>query len=706
MQLSAKLLLLTSLFVFLSTVAIAQWAQTNGPCGSDVLSLIFSVSNQNDTSIFAGTSNGVYRSTNGGTIWSGVNTGLSSVFERGLRLNTLVVSGTTIFAGGSGGYMGTYDGCVYASTNNGASWVAADSGMQNIAVNVLATSGTDLFAATWGGLFVSTNNGISWARSVALTNPIVTAFHVSNSNLYAGTIDSGVFRSTDNGQSWIQASDGLTDFTVTSFATRGANLFVSTWDGVFLSTNAGANWTPASIGLPTNFVYAFAVSESIIYAGTEWFGVFRSTDDGTSWFPANTGLWQAVVNSIIVSGPNLIAGTNGGTYRSSNGGSTWGVASEGMRDAHIGTLISFGPYLIAGRLGAVSGVYVSSDQGEHWSPGSDTVGANSLAVLGTSIIAAGSGVVYRSTDVGMSWTTSSSGLPLLNVLSVLDTNIFVGTEGLGVFRSTDRGSTWSPTGITYGSIRALVSSGTEIFAGEWGSGVYRSIDNGATWTAANAGLPQRGYVSSLCTHGTEILAAVEDGNNGSWGVYRSIDNGNNWTVKNAGLSLSPIQILFNAGTNLFAGTGDGLLLWSPGDTAWSRADTGLEGVGVMSFAVIGDTIFAGTASGVWSRLLSEMITSVEPRPRELLSQHYSLDQNYPNPFNPVTTIHYALPKSGQVSVKVYNLLGQEVGTLVNEIQEAGFKSVEFDASQVTSGVYFYRIAAGEFTQTRKMILMK
>jgi hypothetical protein len=84
----------------------------------------------------------------------------------------------------------------------------------------------------------------------------------------------------------------------------------------------------------------------------------------------------------------------------------------------------------------------------------------------------------------------------------------------------------------------------------------------------------------------------------------------------------------------------------------------------------------------------------------------SLSQNYPNPFNPVTKIHYALPISGRVCLKVYSVLGQEVATLVDEVQDVGFKSVAFDATQLTSGVYYYRIAADNFTQTRKMVLLK
>ncbi len=85
---------------------------------------------------------------------------------------------------------------------------------------------------------------------------------------------------------------------------------------------------------------------------------------------------------------------------------------------------------------------------------------------------------------------------------------------------------------------------------------------------------------------------------------------------------------------------------------------------------------------------------------------YSLEQNYPNPFNPSTVINYQIPKAGNVSLKIFDILGREVITLVNGIQSAGSYKVELNAKQFTSGVYFYRLTAGDFIQVKKMLLMK
>ena len=89
-----------------------------------------------------------------------------------------------------------------------------------------------------------------------------------------------------------------------------------------------------------------------------------------------------------------------------------------------------------------------------------------------------------------------------------------------------------------------------------------------------------------------------------------------------------------------------------------------------------------------------------------LPEKYSLSQNYPNPFNPVTTIKYSLPQSGDVTLLIYNLIGEEVARLVNGHQSAGEYNAEWNASKVSSGIYFYRLKAGDFVRTRKMVLLK
>ena len=97
------------------------------------------------------------------------------------------------------------------------------------------------------------------------------------------------------------------------------------------------------------------------------------------------------------------------------------------------------------------------------------------------------------------------------------------------------------------------------------------------------------------------------------------------------------------------------------------------------------------------------LTGVKDR---ALPTAFALDQNYPNPFNPATTIDFALPKDARVTLQVYNVLGQQVATLVDEVRQAGYHSVQFNAGQLASGLYIYRIAAGDVTMVKKMMLTK
>ena len=109
-------------------------------------------------------------------------------------------------------------------------------------------------------------------------------------------------------------------------------------------------------------------------------------------------------------------------------------------------------------------------------------------------------------------------------------------------------------------------------------------------------------------------------------------------------------------------------------------------------------------TSTWNQNLG-IITGVTPVSTQIPNE-YKLSQNYPNPFNPVTKINFALPKSGLVTMMVYDILGREVARLVNETKQAGSYSVDFNASNLTSGVYFYRLEVNGYVDTKKMTLIK
>jgi hypothetical protein len=152
----------------------------------------------------------------------------------------------------------------------------------------------------------------------------------------------------------------------------------------------------------------------------------------------------------------------------------------------------------------------------------------------------------------------------------------------------------------------------------------------------------------------------------------------------------------------------GALEWSaryngPGNSSEIPYTIGVDGSGTVYIA--GATEREDFSTKITLIKYSQVTVAVnEDQPEVPIS--YSLSQNYPNPFNPSTTIRFALPKSGHVELKVYNTLGQEVATLVNEEKTAGTYSAQWNASSVASGVYFYRLKAGEYNETRKLLLMK
>jgi hypothetical protein len=114
--------------------------------------------------------------------------------------------------------------------------------------------------------------------------------------------------------------------------------------------------------------------------------------------------------------------------------------------------------------------------------------------------------------------------------------------------------------------------------------------------------------------------------------------------------------------------------------------------------------FKDSASSYYSNEASILITGIADENK--IPEKYALGQNFPNPFNPSTKIQYALPKGGLTKITLYDLLGRKIKTLVNREVEAGYHEIDFDATDLPSGIYFYRIQSGKFTQTKKMILMK
>ena len=382
-----------------------------------------------------------------------------------------------------------------------------------------------------------------------------------------------------------------------------------------------------------------------------------------------------------MSGTNLFAGTNdglsnGGLFLSSNEGSSWIEVTNGVTWKGINAIV-----ISSGAAGNTN-IFVGDGPG---------------------------GGVCRSTNNGTSWTEVDSGLTGTWVTSfaMSGTNLFTGLYYGGVFLSTNNGTSWTAVneGLPKGQydrlpyINALAVSGQNLIAGaDAGGGAYLSTNSGASWT-------QTGLIKTtvwcFAVSGTNLFAGT------SGGVFLSTNNGSSCTAANT--PFSRFSSMAQIGSNLFAGTSGGVFLSTNNGASWTPI--GLTNKDITSIAVSpngkGDTnLFAGTYSdGVWRRPLSEIVTSVE-RLSPDFPAHFSLEQNYPNPFNPTTNIGFRIVNRGFVSLKVYDVLGNEVAILVNEVKPAGIYEVTWNAGNLSSGVYFYKLQAGSYDETKRMLMMK
>jgi hypothetical protein len=159
---------------------------------------------------------------------------------------------------------------------------------------------------------------------------------------------------------------------------------------------------------------------------------------------------------------------------------------------------------------------------------------------------------------------------------------------------------------------------------------------------------------------------------------------------------------------MFAGVGSsGVYRITNSDTAWVAVNDGFGGARTVSgLGILGGDLFAALFSAnVYRRALSQIVTPVGPVGGDLPSAH-SLDQNYPNPFNPSTTISFTVPATEFVTLKVFDVYGREVATLVSGELVPGGHTAEWKAEGAASGVYYARLQAATFSQTRKLLLMR
>lgn len=319
---------------------------------------------------------------------------------------------------------------------------------------------------------------------------------------------------------------------------------------------------------------------------------------------------------------------------------------------------------------------------------------------------------YKSTDEGASWDSlktypSIAGFSsiyggIISVTRYNENNNLFGNDFVGLIKSTDFGTTWSE--ISYGSLsKGIYSLGENqdgsVLVGSDSGYVYYLPANSTSWkTIPISTTKDIIHTVSFLSNGWFIAGTINS--TVGDGLFVSTDKGATWSSHslqgNAVLSFLPLQ----NGT-VYAGTfANGVYKSNDNGLTWTQLTPGFPAYGLTMDK--NGVLYAAGYSGVYSS--KQSVTAVDHT--ENIPKHFTLSQNYPNPFNPSTEIQFSIPQRNTVTLKIYDLLGREVKTLVNTELSAGTYSFQWNAENLASGMYFYRITAGNYTSTKKMILLK
>jgi len=448
--------------------------------------------------------------------------------------------------------------------------------------------------------------------------------------------------------------------------------------------------------------------------------------------PANAAIGEAIAiyqNQIYLT-------TNQGLYKSTNSGDYWFRIAQSIPflDFDEVTVIPNGYIFTSVFNMGTGGVFRSTDEGVTWEATNYTgFGALDMGINSNGIMFLGNATaswygIQRSFDLGMNWEwiipyIAASALEYLNDGSVLAGAVESPSTDAGIYKSTNNGNTWFNTN-TFNDWNNdfpdfVLDTNDDIYVSVSGTqqGVYLSIDSGVSWDFKGL---SNVNVNCLAIDSSGYVYAGTLTN----GIFRT--PGRTTPVElvsfTAVVNERDVELSWITATEL-NNSGFEILRFTQNDNGnWERIGF-VEGKGTTTKSTVYNYVDKNLSTGSYNYRLKQIdydgtyqyynLNETIEISNQLI---FTLEQSYPNPFNPTTTIRFTIPENGIVTLKVFDALGNEVATLVNEEKPAGEYEVEFSAKggsasggnaySLPSGVYFYTLSSGNFFSTKKMILLR
>jgi len=740
-----KRLFIVLLLTFLTIPALAQnYSIYLTPYFQESMRDIFFIDEQ--VGWLCGNSGLVMKTTNGGDSWveqnSGVTKDLQKIYFRSQNL----------------GYIATVEGSVLKTTDGGSVWTEyifsnlVPSISFNLCDAIFFTDDNTGFVIAGQVksfyLFKTIDGGTNWSiKDSLITNDNTNRwwdidFYGPNGVMVSSKKNLQKY-TTDTGETWTLSTPIVDNFFKDQKAVRwlNATTVISMGEGnefngvpvpIYKSTDCGVNWVKKNQSVITCME---RVKDSYFKNETDGIGVgsngfskaflIRTSDGGETW---STAVADYAFGLMSVSGNNntlWALGSNSHVIKSTDFGLTWNLFPFTVPSSIYG-LKCFSDRGYA--LTRNGDVYLTPDgTGRTWEYLTSTGQNDSYDMYfinsTTGFILKENRHIVKTTDGGVSWQTVLSPVPFSSRNKV--GGITFGDQNTGyvwfslndygeyyVYKTTDAGENWNQVYTTGGPgyisgdiIFFDTDTGVLLGPDRW---MMRTTDGGLTWVSANANNFPPGF-ESRDFEGVALLSNSKAVAIGDLFICVTTDKGLNWNYIDhnvTGIDSGFYTIAFNDENNGFIGQYDGVLLkTSDGGVSWS-ADTSLIDQYFLfssSFNKDGKILF-GTSDGYI--LGDKTITSIKDD-NESAPSSVHLSQNYPNPFNPVTTIEYEIPTNNSfVKLSIYDIIGNEIAELVNEIKQAGKYRISFNAANLVSGVYLCRLKSGELIESRKLILIK